>query len=167
MKDFFHLKDAEPVKAILAEISFLGGLSDEQLDRMYGYFEVGRFRQGEFVEQKGEDPSCIFIIQRGSIDLLIEEDGESVVKRTFRVGECFGEVAMLAMINDTASFVAAEDSELLVFTRRALNLLHKESPELFSHLILNLAREIARKLQYTDHMLLKLGLDSRKPTAQG
>ena len=58
-------------------------------------------------------------------------------------------------INNTASFVAAEDSELIVLSRRALNQLRREDPHLFCILIMNLARELARKLQFTDEILLK------------
>jgi len=62
---------------------------------------------------------------------------------------------LLSMNNNTASFVAAEDSEIIVLSRRSLNHLRKEDPDLFSILILNLARELARKLQYTDEILLR------------
>lgn len=159
-KQYAPLENVEPVLAILSEISFLGGLSSEQLDKMFAYLEVGHFRQGEYIEKRGDQPTSIFIIRQGKVDLVIQQEGVSVTKRTFSEGQCFGEVALLAMINDTASFVAAEDCELLIFSRQALNQLRKEHPALFSHLILNLAREIARKLQYTDHMLLKLGVES-------
>ena len=61
---------------------------------------------------------------------------------------------MLSLVNNTASFRAAEESELIVFSRKAFNRLRKEDPTIFSHLILNLARELARKLQYSDDILL-------------
>jgi len=50
--------------------------------------------------------------------------------------------------------MAAEESELVVLSRRALNQLRREDAAVFSILILNLARELARKLQYTDEILL-------------
>ena len=59
------------------------------------------------------------------------------------------------MNNDTASFVAAENCELVVLSRHSLNQLRHEDPELFTTLIMNLARELARKLQYTDCLLLQ------------
>ena len=71
------------------------------------------------------------------------------------------------MINNTASFVAAEDCELIVLSRQALNKLRGNDLKLFSLLILNLARELARKLQYTDEMLLKHEHGLEKPAAQG
>ena len=51
--------------------------------------------------------------------------------------------------------MASEDCELVVLSRHAFNELRHEDPELFTTLIMNLARELARKLQYTDGILLQ------------
>ena len=155
MKMFFPLKDETSLLSILSKISFLGGVSDAQRKKIFRRLEVGHFKKGEFVSRKGEQPSHIYLINKGKIDLLISDDEVSNRKREFRVGECFGEAALLSMNNNTASFVAAEDSEIIVLSRRSLNHLRKEDPDLFSILILNLARELARKLQYTDEILLR------------
>ena len=100
-------------------------------------------------------PSHIYIIKKGKIDLYLSYEGTPIKKREFNVGDCFGEAAMLSTINNTASFVAAEDCELIMLSRRALNQLRGEDPKVFCILIMNLARELARKLQYTDEMLLR------------
>ena len=74
-------------------------------------------------------------------------------KREFEVGDSFGEAALLSMINNTASFYALEDCELIALSRQSLNRLRKEQPTVFTQLIVNIARDLARKLQYTDEML--------------
>jgi CRP-like cAMP-binding protein len=156
MHNHSPLADFSSVIAILSKISFLGGVSDAQRDTLFRYFETAHFAKGEYVARRGETPSHIYIIQSGRINLLIESNGASVIKREFCVGDCFGEAAFLSLINNTASFVAAEDCDLIVLSRNALNQLRKEDPDLFCILILNLARELARKLQYTDEMLIHL-----------
>lgn len=155
MKEFAPLRDAGPLEAILSEVSFLGGLSAEQRKRLYGYFETTECDPGEVIARRGGEPTHIHIIARGRVDLRIESGDVTVAKRSFGVGDAFGEAAMLSLVNNTASFVAAESCELIVFSRKALNRLHTEAPDLFCRLILNLARELARKLQYTDEMLLR------------
>ena len=45
--------------------------------------------------------------------------------------------------------------DLIVLSRRALNQLRVENPELFAILSMNMASKLARKLQYTDEMLLR------------
>ncbi|MEO7933271.1 MAG: cyclic nucleotide-binding domain-containing protein [Chthoniobacterales bacterium] len=155
MKVYTPLEDVEPVVAILSQISFLGGVSDAQRDQIFPLLEMGFFKKGEYVTRRGEEPSHIYIIKSGRIDLLITDHEVEVKKREFNVGNCFGEAAMLSMINNTASFVAAEDTELIMLSRRALNRLRGSDPEVFAILVLNLARELARKLQYSDDILLR------------
>jgi CRP/FNR family cyclic AMP-dependent transcriptional regulator len=156
MKEYTPLTDLDSVISILSRISFLGGVSDSQRDEILKRFELGSFKKGEYVSRKGDSPSHIYIIRKGKIHLMLTgEDGVESKKREFNVGECFGEAALLAMNNHTASWVAAEDSQLIVLSRRALNQVRIEDPSMFSILILNLARELARKLQYTDEMMLR------------
>ncbi len=155
MKEFAPLEDTESVMSILSKISFLGGVSDAERSEVFRRLEMGHFKKGEYICKRGEEPSHIYIINKGKVDLLITDNEVSVKKREFNVGDCFGEAAMLSMINNTACFVAAEDSELIMLSRRALNKLRGEDPKLFTILMINLARELARKLQYSDGILLR------------
>lgn len=155
MKEFTPLQDVESVLPMLSKISFLGGVRESQQGTIFRHFETAFFRKGEYVARQGEEASHIYIIKSGRVELRITVDGEMVRKREFAVGDSFGEAAMLSLVNNTASFVAVEDSELIVLSRRALNQLRREDPELFCQLILNLARDLARKLQFTDEMLLR------------
>jgi CRP-like cAMP-binding protein len=155
MKEYSPLKDVDSVVSILSKISFLGGVSDAHREEIFRLLEVGFFKKGEYVTKKGEEPTHIYIIKKGKIDLLLTDNEVAVTKREFHVGDCFGEAAMLSMINNTASFVAVEDSELIMLSRRALNQLRHEDLQVFTILIINLARELARKLQFTDEILLK------------
>ena len=155
MKEYTPLQDVESVISILSKISFLGGISDVQREEIFRLLEVGSFAKGECISQRGEEPSHIYIIKKGRIDLLITVDGVTAKKREFNVGDCFGEAAMLSMINNSATFVAAEDSELIMLSRRAFNRLRREDLDVFCILMMNLARELARKLQFTDAILLQ------------
>ncbi|MEX0330613.1 MAG: cyclic nucleotide-binding domain-containing protein [Puniceicoccaceae bacterium] len=154
MKEFKPVPDIASLDTMLSSVSFLGGITGEQRKCVYDYLECASYRKGEYITQHGEEPSHIYIIKSGSVDLIIEDEEVTVVKRTFREGDFFGEAAMLSLINNTASFRAAEESEIIVFSRKAFNRLRKEDPNVFSHLILNLARELARKLQFSDEILL-------------
>jgi len=64
---------------------------------------------------------------------------------------------MLSMINDTASFFAAKDCQLIAFSRKSLARLSKEEPLIFRQLMLNLARDLARKVQYSEELIHRGG----------
>lgn len=155
MKDFTPLTDVDAVMSILSRISFLGGVSDVQREEIFRLLEVGTFKKGEYISRRGEQPSHIYIIKKGRIALMITDNDVAIEKREFNVGDCFGEAALLSMNNNTASFVAAEDCDLIVLSRRSLNQLRHEDLNLFCVLIMNIARELARKLQFTDEIMLR------------
>jgi CRP-like cAMP-binding protein len=154
MNTFTPLQDVHSVVCILAKISFLGGVSDDQRARIFRLLETGGFKKGEYISKKGEQPTHIYIIVKGRVDLLITDSDTAIKKRAFGIGDCFGEAALMSMNNNTASFVAAEDSQIVVISKRALNQLRREDLELFCILVMNIARDLARKLQYTDEILL-------------
>jgi len=154
MKTFVPLKEVDSVYAILAQISIFGGTTDIQRKEIFRRLETGTFEKGEYIFQKGDEPSHIYIVKNGSIDLLIT-DGEVIIqKKELGVGECFGEASLMSMHTHTASAIATTQTEIIVLSRHALNLLRHEDPPLFSLLLINIARELARRLKITDDILL-------------
>jgi CRP-like cAMP-binding protein len=154
MNQFVPLTDIESVLSILSKISIFGGANDLQLQSILHRLETGRVTQGEYVFKKGDDPFYIYIVKSGKLELLLS-DGDLVIEvHELAVGECFGEVSIMSMQKHTATVVAREDSEVMVLSRRALIGLRHEDIELFALLMMNIARELARRLQLTDSMLL-------------
>jgi CRP/FNR family cyclic AMP-dependent transcriptional regulator len=154
MKLSCPMADIESVLPILLEIAIFGGFSDSQLHQIFKYVEECVFKQGEIIFQKWEDPSHIYIVKKGKIDLLITEQGVVLKKKTLTTGDCFGEASLMGMRKHTATAVAVEDSDALVLSWQALLRLRKEDSQLFSFLMMNIARELARRLELTDEILL-------------
>jgi CRP/FNR family transcriptional regulator, cyclic AMP receptor protein len=154
MRLFGPLADVESVLPILSEIAIFGGFSERQLHEIFKYLEEGVFDQGEYIFQKGDDPSYIYIVKKGKIDLLITDQKVVLKKKILAVGDCFGEASLMAMHKHTATAVALEKSQIMVLSRRALLQLRKEDTALFSLLMMNIARELARRLELTDEILL-------------
>ncbi|MGE9295642.1 MAG: cyclic nucleotide-binding domain-containing protein [Puniceicoccales bacterium] len=149
------MHDSEKIESILHRVSFLGALGPEQRRDVYGYMDEMSVEKGDWIETKGKPATNIYIIQSGVVHLMIHRGEQMFYKRDFRAGDSFGEAAMLSLVNNTATFIAAEPCELLVISNKGLRSLHKQKPEVFSLVILNIARDLARKLQYTDEMLPK------------
>ena len=154
MKLFVPLADTESVRTILSEIAILGGFSDRQLSEIFKYLEEAVYEPGEYIFQKGDEPSYIYIVKKGKIDLLITKQKVILKKKTLAAGDCFGEASLMAMHKHTATAIARETSEVMVLSRRALLQLRKEDSKLFSLLMMNIARELARRLELTDEILL-------------
>lgn len=154
MRAFIPLADIETVAPILSKIAIFGGFEDRQLHEIFRYLEEAVFRQGDYIFRKGDEPSHIYVVKKGKIDLLITKQQVVLRKKTLDVGDCFGEASLMAMHKHTATAIAVEDSEVMVLSRRTLLQLQKEDSKLFSLLMMNIARELARRLELTDEILL-------------
>jgi CRP/FNR family cyclic AMP-dependent transcriptional regulator len=154
MKTFMPLTDIESALPILSDIALFGGMSERQLSEISQWLEGGVFARGEYIFQKGDDPSHIYIVKRGKIDLLITDQEVIHQKKTLAVGDCFGQASLMAMQRHAATAIALEESEVIVLSKQALLRLQREDRELFSLLMMNIARELARRLKLTDEILL-------------
>ena len=154
MKTYTPLEDISSVIAVLEKISIWGGVSACQRDAIIKRLEWGVFKKGESVFAKGDQPSHIYIVKQGKIDLVIGDEKVYVEKKTLSAGECFGVASLMSMQRHTATATALEDSEVMVLSRQALLELKYEDMELFALLMMNIARELARRLKLTDDILL-------------
>jgi CRP-like cAMP-binding protein len=116
--------------------------------------ELWTLPTGGVVFSKGDEPKHIYIVKSGKIDLQLADNGVLIHKHELHVGECFGEASLMSMHRHTSTAIAASDSELIVLTKKALIELKHEDIELFALLMMNLARELARRLYITDELLL-------------
>ena len=148
------LVDADEVLSILSDISIFAGLSEKQLHQLFRQLKKVSYRKNETVFEQGHEPSYIYIVKSGRIKLIGEEEGTKYELFVFDRGNCFGEASIIGILPHAASAVAIEDSELIVLSRNALLAFYKTDLELFSTLILNIAREVCRRLYKTDQVLL-------------
>jgi CRP/FNR family transcriptional regulator, cyclic AMP receptor protein len=155
MKNFIPLEDVELVRPILSDIAIWGGATDSQRDKIFRLLEVGSFERGESIFRKGDEPSYIYIVSKGKIDLIISDHNVNVEKKTLLSGECFGVASMMAMQRHTSTAIALEESEVMVLSKKALIYLQRDDIKLFALLMMNIARELARRLKLTDDMLLR------------
>jgi CRP-like cAMP-binding protein len=155
MKAYDPLTDIDSVIAILSKISVWGGFTDEQQEKIYKQLEIGTFKKGEFIFRKGDQPTHIYIIKSGRVHIYLSDQDVNIQRETVSAGGCFGMAALMAMYPLMATAVAVEESEIMVLSRQALLGLRHEDTQLFALLVMNIARELARRLKSSDDMLIR------------
>jgi len=148
------LLEIEEILPILNKIALFGGLNDKQLYAIFRLLQKTHFARGEFIFEQGDAPSDIYIVWKGSVELVLDVGGTPLAEMVFTAGDCFGEIAMIGIERHTASALAKEDTELIVLPREGLFSLWDTDKELFGMLVLNIAREACRRLNQTDQNLL-------------
>jgi CRP/FNR family cyclic AMP-dependent transcriptional regulator len=155
------LLDIENVLPVLNKISIFAGFSDKQLYAIFRELERVSYDDGALIFEQGSEPSHIYIIQQGMVKLMVGDENTSLELIELMVGACFGETAVIGILPHAASAVAVGKTELVVLSRHALLALYKTDLELYSLLILNIAREACRRLYQTDRILLHYVLDGK------
>lgn len=149
-----QLLEIEDILPILNDISIFGGLSDSQLYTVFRLLEKTHFGQGEFVFERGDPPSHIYIVWKGRIELLLDVGGSFLAETVFAVGDCFGETSAIGIAPHTANAMAVEPTDLIVLSTRALFEIWEQDKAIFGMLVLNIAREACRRLNKADETLL-------------
>lgn len=121
-----------------------------------------RFRRGESVFHAGDPGDTLHVVVEGSVlvELPSRDGGEPVVLATLRVGDFFGELALLDAAPRSATIVALEPTTTLALSRDVFLALVDESATLRRSLLEALAREIRRLTGHVEELHF-LGLGAR------
>ena len=124
------------------------------------------FRDGEIIARQGEVGDCMFVIQEGQVDVVVDEDGVETVLRTAEVGEFIGEMAIFDREVRSATLRAAGEARLLTIDRKNFLKRINKDPSLafrlvqsMSSRVRDLSTEVARLKRLESSF--KDGLDGR------
>jgi len=142
---------------VLRDVTIFGGVSERHLRWIADQCTFVTRTTGDVIIREKEPGTDIFIMLRGRVKIVLDLDKDPFEVVEFGPGSCLGEVSVIGILNHSASAVATEDCDLMVLSKRVLLEVVRRDKELFSLLILNIARELARRLHYTDAILLHYG----------
>ncbi|MBN2838565.1 MAG: cyclic nucleotide-binding domain-containing protein [Fusobacteriaceae bacterium] len=149
---FSNIKKVLP---ILNKISLLGGLSQSEISQVFSLSEWKSFNKNEIIFKKGDSPNYIYIIISGQIKLYISNSNVEYEFLDFTVGDCLGEASLISIEPHGGTAICQKKTECIMISRKTLFNLHKNYPTLFSKIILNIARELARRLHKNTDILAK------------
>lgn len=111
--------DKETIES-LQKVSFLKDLSNEYLAKMAAAAEAKTFKTGDVIIKKGDPGKDFYIIKEGLCKVKdIEVGGQSYADQILKVGDFFGERAIVTDEPRVANIVATSDVETLCLSRDA------------------------------------------------
>ncbi|NLD94344.1 MAG: cyclic nucleotide-binding domain-containing protein [Fibrobacter sp.] len=151
---------------ILKSVTIFSGFNEEQLRNICEKCTYVNVEGGDIILEENKPATEIFIILKGKVTIIlnIHENPLEIVE--FSAGNCIGEASVVGIQPHSASAMARERSTLLVLSRQVLMQLYDSDKSLFSLLILNIARELARRLYRTDVILQHYGKEHHHRIAE-
>lgn len=135
--------------AQLQRYSLFGGLTHEEVELVRPYLELATWQPGDYILREGETNGRLHFVLDGLV--RVTKRNRSLVD--LGEGETFGEVELLDVMPAVASIVAIEPTKLAMISNRSLHALYKCNPGLFAMLVMNLARDLARRLRRMDELM--------------
>ncbi|PTY06062.1 hypothetical protein DB346_01465 [Verrucomicrobia bacterium LW23] len=135
----------------LGKMTLFAGLSAEALADIEEETEHRRYKAGEVVLSEGSYGEEVFIISHGSVDVQVKNlDGRISTLATLSPSDCFGEMCIIERQARCATIRTAEPTSLYVVRRDTLDKLRSTRPEQHALIIMNIARELAKRLRAMD-----------------
>jgi CRP-like cAMP-binding protein len=113
------------------------------------------FGEGVFIEREGEPGDRIYFIIEGEVEILkkIKKTGNLSRIFQFSEGDIFGEMELIDVQPCAASVRTLKPTKTLTLSNKGLYQISKYDLKIFSLMILNLARDISRRLRKADEII--------------
>lgn len=138
----------------LRDIGLFGGLDDESLDALTRELRASLFDPGTLVMKEGDHAREMFVVLSGELEVVRHSaTGAEGRVALLGPGNWVGEMSIIDPQPRSASVRALAPSILLVVTTEDLDRLYRRDMKSYLLVVLNIARELARRLRVADGMI--------------
>jgi|GEM_PF-1378465 len=156
-----------PTVSALGALPLFGGLPDDALGKLAEKLEVVRVPPGATVFLEGEVARSLYVLVGGALEIVkAGVDGE-VHLGHIRPGECFGEMSFIDMQPRSATVRARAPSEIWMWPYQAIHECYCKDQKCAMLLVMNIARELSRRLRRADELLSRTAPPSLPPVPVG
>ncbi|AOS43179.1 Cyclic nucleotide-gated potassium channel [Lacunisphaera limnophila] len=136
----------------------MAGLDEDALRFLGTLAGAEAHAAGAVIVREGERGDRVYFIQAGRVRVTKQPaGGAAVVLAEFGPGDFFGEMSLVESMERSASVVAVEPTQ--VFTLKAMDFyqLYRTRPDQYGIVMLNIARDLARRLRRLDEDFCQRG----------
>ncbi len=135
--------------AVLKKQALFGGLSEEQIENIISLMVKETYSADTCIISEGCPNDKIYFMLEGSVSVI---KGNTSIA-TLIAGNLFGEMEVLDVMPSSATIKAQTDVTTMVLSNDALRRIYRNDIKVFTLLLMNLAREISRRLRSSNQKL--------------
>jgi CRP/FNR family cyclic AMP-dependent transcriptional regulator len=141
------------MKTLLCSVPIFAGLDEKALEIFLDHAGKAVVPDGEVIAREGETNHCMYIIETGSVRIVKNfNTPDSVILAMLNPGEFFGEMCILEPMPRSATGQAAGQTTVVSVSSSAFYHLYQKMPAQHSILLLNIARDLSRRLRHLDEV---------------
>jgi len=126
--------------------ALFGGLQEDQIENLIPLMVKEEFDQDKIIITEGKSNDRIFFILNGQVS--VSRKGTILTK--FSEGDMFGEMEVLDVMPAVATIKAITPVTAMSISNRALRAVYNIDVKTFSLIVMNLARDLSRRLRKMD-----------------
>jgi len=119
---------------------------EEQIESIIPLMQEENFNSGEIIIPEGKANDKIFFLIKGQVEVSKTD----IFLSRFSEGEAFGEMEVLDVMPAVATIKSITPVTLLSISNKTLREIYKLDVKIFSLIIMNLARDLSRRLRRMD-----------------
>ena len=137
----------DPDDHFIRRLSVLAGLDEAALQFLQGLATEEDYPAGGAIVREGERGDRVYFVRSGHVRVV---KAPAVQLAEFGPGDFFGEMSLVESVVRSASVIATEPTR--VSTLRSLDFykLYRQRPDQYGIVMLNIARDLARRLRALD-----------------
>ena len=128
---------------------------------------LGRlYHDGNVIVRQGDFGESMFVIQEGTVDVVVERDGREVFLRTLGKGEFLGEMGIFGRVARSATARARGEARLVSVDRKNFMRRIHEDPSLAFRVVETMSQRIRELTDEVARLRIELGReagDDRSP----
>jgi len=161
MKEFAYIHDEKHNPSPLRAVPALASFSDDQLDDVLNSSSLLQCEPGDCIIKEGSIDSRIYVLLSGELEVRV---GTKKVASITRIGEVFGELALVNHDKRLASVLASTKAVCLAVDQKFLQDIHprEQDPDFHAALYEFVARLVVRKLEATSRRLAQVEKELRE-----
>ena len=146
--------DAPVTPAQLRESALFGALPDDILEHLCSTLKAHRAAVGEAIFHEGDPGRELFVVLEGEMEVTKKSRrGRETRVAIFGPNDAFGEMSIIDMQPRSATVRALSPARLLRVTSEDMDSLYRHDLKAYALIVLNIAREMSRRLRVTDGLL--------------
>lgn len=140
--------------AELREVGLFGGLPDDALQHLASSLRITNRSANELIFPEGGEAREFYVLLRGEVEVFKSlKSGAEARLATLTAGHWFGEMSVFDVQRRSASARTLVPCRVLIVTCRDLDTLYRRDLKSYTLLVLNVTRELARRLRMVDELV--------------
>lgn len=142
----------------LQGVPIFAGLSEEAIDLLVKHVREIHAQPGDFLVREGESGNRFYLIESGLVRVVKQVDTPQEVELAqLGAHDFFGEMCILETLPRSASVQALEETKVFALSSLDFLYLYEQLPSEYGILVLNLARDLSRRIRHLDEVFAAKG----------